>query len=75
MFMTNLGNRLHQARKAKRYTLREVEALSGVNFSWISHIEHGRNNDISTRLLLKLADTYGVSLDWLTGRDGQEDAP
>ena len=45
----------------------EVAKYLGVNQGTYSDYEHGKIN-IPVEMLMKLADFYGVSLDYLTGR-------
>jgi transcriptional regulator with XRE-family HTH domain len=52
--------RLRQIREARAYSLRELEALSGVNYNTIWYIEAGRRQRAHPRTLRKLAQALGV---------------
>jgi transcriptional regulator with XRE-family HTH domain len=54
-----LGTRLRAARKAKGYSLRDVEKLVSVSASTISRLERDAG-DARSFTLLKLANCYGV---------------
>lgn len=59
--------RLKELRKEKRVTLGEVAEATGISFQAISFYEHGER-DASVKSLIKLADYFNVSLDYLVGR-------
>jgi transcriptional regulator with XRE-family HTH domain len=61
-----LGNRLRQLR-GKR-TQSEVAKTLGITRARYSHYENGRNEP-DTEMLQKIADYYGVSIDYLLGGD------
>jgi transcriptional regulator with XRE-family HTH domain len=66
-----LGERLKQVRTARNLTIKQVGDAIGCHFATVSTIE--RTGTTSLDLLRKLADLYGVSVDWLMGRT--EDKP
>lgn len=66
--MSNLGIRLKKARVYKNLTQRMVACKVGVSNGTISGYERSYREPDS-EILVKLADLYEVSLDWLYGRD------
>lgn len=71
-FGETLPKRLKGLRKAIGYTQENVESDTGLDRNTLSRIEKG-NVVPSIYSLIVLADYYGVSLDWLCGRDGYND--
>ena len=66
-------DRLKEARKAKGLTQAEVSEYIGVTQGGLSNWETGRNRvDLTT--LHRLADLYGVTTDYLLGKDDQPNA-
>ncbi|MGQ9778272.1 MAG: helix-turn-helix domain-containing protein [Bacillota bacterium] len=61
------GNRLKEARLARRLSQAELGRLIGVGKSAISQYEHGLRNP-DGKVLLRLAEVLGTSVDWLLGR-------
>lgn len=65
--------RLKEARRAKGMTQKEVAEIIGVTQNGLSNWETGRNRvDLVT--LQRLADIYGVTTDYLLGKDEQPNA-
>ncbi len=62
-----LGNNLRQARKVSGYTQEHVAEQLDVSLSTVWQWEDGRVAPMLDRLT-KLADLYGVSVDWLLAR-------
>jgi transcriptional regulator with XRE-family HTH domain len=63
-----LGDRLKEQRIFMDWTQEEVAKKLGLNYkSTYSRWEHGFREP-SIRYLIALADLYGVSIDYLTGR-------
>lgn len=58
MAENNLGERIKACRKEKGLTFTELEALSGVDVSYLGRIERGERFP-SARILRKLADPLG----------------
>lgn len=76
MNLSTLGARLRHARSQTGMTLREVATqIGGVSNPFISQLETGKVDDCSARTLAALADAYGVSIDWLLGREPDHSAP
>lgn len=58
----NLGNLLKGLRKGRDYSLKDVEALSGVTASYVYRIEKGERKSPTVFILKKLADAYKCDL-------------
>ncbi len=70
-----LGSRLRQLREGLGLVLQDVADLFGTNRNVPSQWERGQREP-SCDVLLQLADFYGVTTDWLLGREGAEtDSP
>lgn len=65
----NLGERLKEARELKGYTQVHVAKILGITNTSLSNYERGER-DPDTFSLNRLAQFYGVSVDWLLGRIG-----
>jgi len=66
-----LGPRLRQLREGHGLVLQDVANLFGTNRNVPSQWEGGQREP-SYEHLVKLADFYGVTVDWLLGREGAE---
>lgn len=65
--MDKFGKRIKEARAAKGWTQEELAHQAGVNVHGVCNYEQGKAlPNLFTAVLI--ADTLGVSLDWLTGR-------
>jgi transcriptional regulator with XRE-family HTH domain len=62
-----LGDRLRKARERRGWNQRYVSSISKISNTALSNYERNYR-DPDTETLKKLADLYGVSVDWLTGR-------
>ena len=62
-----LGQRLKQLRKEKSLKQHDVAGLLGCTDSNYQKMEYGEIN-VACLTLIKLADYYGVTLDYLVGR-------
>lgn len=62
-----LKDALRRFRKAQKITQKQAAAAAGVSEAMYQFYEYGRNEP-SASVLLALADYFGVSLDYLTGR-------
>lgn len=58
---------LKTLRIGKGYTRKKVSELTGISYSMYNAIERG-NRQIGMATALRLADLYGVSLDYIAGR-------
>lgn len=63
-----MNRRFKEARQLKKMKLTETAELIGVSQPTLSSWEAGRN-DPSCETLIKMAELYGVSVDYLLGRD------
>lgn len=61
------GERLHQLRKDKKWSQRELARRARVNFAVISRLESGDRMFPSIPVAKRLARTLGVTLDYLCG--------
>ena len=68
------ADRLVILRKEKGLSQRKLGAIVGISISAISSIEHGRQSN-TMDLVIALADYFGVSLDYLTGRSDDPTSP
>ncbi len=62
-----MGNRLRQLRKSRGYTQVSLQMKTGIEQSLLSKYETGERIP-PTETLIKLADLYDVSIDYLLGR-------
>jgi transcriptional regulator with XRE-family HTH domain len=58
-----LAQMLHQARSAKKLTLRDVEKATAISNAYLSQLETGKIATPSPHFLQKLAELYGISYD------------
>ena len=65
--LKNMGEKLRDLRATTKYTQRELGEILGTNQATVARIE---NNiaDPNPILLIKYADYFDISLDWLYGR-------
>ena len=66
--MKIFGARLREVRKSKKLTQKELAEQIGIKQNSYSDWETGKNEP-SLENLVKLADLFEVSLDWLFGRE------
>lgn len=59
--------RLRDLREDKDLTQKDIANILNISQRGYSHYETG-NNDIPTEILIRLADFYGISVDYLLGR-------
>lgn len=62
-----LAERLKEKRKKYKFTQQEIADKIGVTQSTYAYYESGRNEP-DVKILMKLADLYETSIDYLTGR-------
>lgn len=70
----NIGERVRQIREMKGISLRELSRRSGVNPSYMSSLENGKRNNISTKMLKKIAGALGVPVSVLLSDVPTDDA-
>ncbi|ARD55583.1 helix-turn-helix domain-containing protein [Bacillus safensis] len=67
-----LGERIKQLREKNDWSLRELESRVNINYSVLSRIESGKR-PVTDSELLKFADIFDVSIDYLVGRSDNPD--
>ncbi|MGN0594822.1 MAG: helix-turn-helix domain-containing protein [Hominimerdicola sp.] len=70
--MIDISERLKAIRKEKKATIQAVSAGSGIASRTYQNYEYGKR-EISAEALVKLADYYGVTTDYLLGREPAEE--
>ena len=55
---------IRQHRKARRYTLREVEEFTGISNAYLSQLETGKVKTPSAKVLYKLARLYNADFEY-----------
>ena len=63
--MEGFGERLVILREAKGWTRRELAKRAGLHEKHLDKVEHGQRQRIEAETLIKLAQTLGVSSDYL----------
>lgn len=66
--MKIFGKRLREVRKSKKITQQELADRLGIKRNTYSDWENGKTEP-TFEILVKLADLFDISLDWLFGRD------
>ncbi len=66
--MTGISGSMRKYRKSKRLTQEQVANLIGIRRSTYSRYEEGTNRP-SWKVLMLLADLYGITMDELVGRE------
>ena len=69
-----IGFRLKELRNQHKYTIAQVCEMLSLNPNTYAKYERDER-DVSTETLAKLADFYGVTTDYLLGRDKGEPSP
>jgi transcriptional regulator with XRE-family HTH domain len=64
-----LAKRLKELRKERNWTQQKLAEKAGLSFNAITKIEQGAAEHPTLKTLLKLADTFRVTLDALVGRN------
>jgi transcriptional regulator with XRE-family HTH domain len=72
--MLDISERLKTLRKSHNYTIQTLAERAGIAVRTYQNYEYGQR-EISTEALFKLADFYGVTTDYLLGRDSDADTP
>ncbi|MBR0592128.1 MULTISPECIES: helix-turn-helix domain-containing protein [Bacillus] len=67
-----LGERIKELREKNDWSLRELESRVNINYSVLSRIESGKR-PVTDSELLKFADIFDVSIDYLVGRSDNPD--
>lgn len=66
--MKIFGKRLREVRKSKKIIQQELADRLGIKRNTYSDWENGKTEP-TFEILVKLADLFDISLDWLFGRD------
>lgn len=61
-------NRIKELRNIKKLTQTDISSFLNISVSYYSELENNKKN-LPTDLLQKLSDFYGVSTDYILGRD------
>jgi len=62
------GERIEELRKVRKITQEELAKRIGISKSQLSRIENGETKTLSSNLLIRLADEFDVSSDYILGR-------
>lgn len=68
----NIGPKVAALREAKQWTLAHVAKLTGISVSHLSAIENGTRQNPSFAMIAKIAQAYGVPLEYFTAHDTQD---
>ena len=68
--MSEFANRLRQLRRERGLTRQQLAGATGVGRATLGHYEAG-TSEPGLRNLIKLADYFGVTLDYIAGRPRQ----
>ena len=60
-----LGERIARLREQKGWTQKKLADRAGCSVTYLSEIEGGKNRNVSSAKLLRIADELGASLDYL----------
>ena len=63
-----LAKRLKELRKERNWAQQKLAEKASLSFNAITKIEPGAVEHPTLKTMLKLADTFGISLDELVGR-------
>ena len=74
MSATSLGAIIRDLRKSKRLSVPKLATLLSMSQSYLYDLEHDRRTP-STPMLQRLATFFGVTTDYLMGREEQRNAP
>lgn len=64
-----IGERIRTARELKGLTQKDLGDILGVSAGAVANYENG-NREPNLATVLRLADLFGVTTDWLLGREG-----
>ena len=62
------GERIEELRKVRKITQEELAKRIGISKSQLGRIENGETKTLSSNLLMRLADEFDVSTDYILGR-------
>lgn len=61
------GERIEEIRKDNKLSQRELAAQAGISYDALRRVENGETNTINSDMLIRLAEYFGVSTDYLLG--------
>ena len=70
-----IKDRLIAIRESRGYSKKTVSEMTKIPYSTYVKYESGERKDVSMQALCKLADFYGVTADYLLGREPKEEQP
>ncbi len=70
--MSELFTRIEALCKSQQITITELCRKSGASRGSLSDLKQGRKQSLSAETLSKIADYFGVSVDYLLGNDQKE---
>jgi HTH-type transcriptional regulator, competence development regulator len=65
-----LGQKIKDARETQRFTLREVEEVTGISNAYLSQLENNKIKKPSANVLYKLSDFFKIPFDVLLNEAG-----
>ena len=71
----DIRDNLIAIRESKGYSKRTVSEMTGIPYTTYIKYESGERKEVSMQALCKLADFYGVTTDYLLGREPAQPAP
>lgn len=63
------GDKIRQIREGQNLSLRELERITGLRYSFIANIERGIVKDPRISTVIKLSRGLGISIDELVNED------
>jgi transcriptional regulator with XRE-family HTH domain len=69
-----LGRRIRRARLHRDITQKDLAGLVGISRNAMNKLEKGETRDPRMSHLKKLADALGVTMDYLAGREDEQEA-
>ena len=69
--MQTMAQRLTHLREMGGLSRFELHVLAKISRGFPGHIETGRVQDVGVAVLGRIADVFGVSIDWLARGDGK----
>lgn len=73
--LTQLGQRVRDARNARDLSQLELAGLMGSAQGWLSELESGKHASMEVDTVRRLAETLGVSADYLLGMTDDPQSP
>lgn len=67
-----LAKELKRIRLEKRMSVQDASSLIGITKQYLNYIESGKRKNISFIIMVRIAECYGVSLDYLANFTKEE---